>query len=612
MRKNGITITTLAISIIIITILAGVVISSVSSTINFSKITTWANELRYIEDTVNEEVSKSSTTNVLKETITIDTSSLTQEQITNQFSGELIANSIVSLKEIDLGLLKINDTVYGNKNTPNDVYAYSETTGRVYYVEGMLINGVKYYTVANNLLEMFGIENSDSNLSTVVFEPSIIGYTNEPITVKVKIPNSFANVSITSSNNSIVVGNSTTNGNTYEYIVNTTNIAGNYTVTVTYTSDGSNKTSTYEVNGYDNTAPNLRVISKENNVCTLSATDNCGFSELKYIEGEIASEDIAEYFQNNGKKIANQKFTFSNDVEKYTIYSKDLAGNYNYIVMDNTKILVSFDANGGNVSTNQKYVNLDSNYGELPTPTKEGYTFVGWSYSGLPVEYQQVEYIESTGEQYIDTGVIGSVGQKLYLDMKFLNLSAEEQLMGKSWYDNGGFAIGYARNASTTQFLAQAGHTLIYGGTLDLNRHKYVLSIDTLNTATFIVDGISVSSDISFTESQYSLLLFVRRQKWYVYDNQFTGNLYSCKIFDAENLIRNFIPCYSTTTVIDVNGTQCAIGTIGLYDAVNNEFYTNQGTENFLKGDNVPYITNNSTVENNSDHTITAIWRANN
>ena len=39
---------------------------------------------------------------------------------------------------------------------------------------------------------------------------------------------------------------------------------------------------------------------------------------------------------------------------------------------------ITFDANGGSVSTASKTVTYDSTYGTLPTPTRTGYTFAGW------------------------------------------------------------------------------------------------------------------------------------------------------------------------------------------------------------------------------------------
>ena len=40
--------------------------------------------------------------------------------------------------------------------------------------------------------------------------------------------------------------------------------------------------------------------------------------------------------------------------------------------------VVTFNANGGKCDTTAKNVTYDSNYGELPTPTRNGYTFAGW------------------------------------------------------------------------------------------------------------------------------------------------------------------------------------------------------------------------------------------
>lgn len=64
-------------------------------------------------------------------------------------------------------------------------------------------------------------------------------------------------------------------------------------------------------------------------------------------------------------------------------------------------------------------------------------------------------------------------------------------------------------------------------------------------------------------------------------------NMKYCKIIKGDVLIRNFIPCYSTTTVTDVNGKECPKGTVGMYDTVEGKFYTNQGTGKFIAGSDV-------------------------
>ena len=40
---------------------------------------------------------------------------------------------------------------------------------------------------------------------------------------------------------------------------------------------------------------------------------------------------------------------------------------------------VTFDANGGTTPISSKRVSVNGTYGNLPTPTKSGYTFIGWS-----------------------------------------------------------------------------------------------------------------------------------------------------------------------------------------------------------------------------------------
>lgn len=48
--------------------------------------------------------------------------------------------------------------------------------------------------------------------------------------------------------------------------------------------------------------------------------------------------------------------------------------------------------------------------------------------------------------------------------------------------------------------------------------------------------------------------------------------MYSCKIYDNETLVRNFVPCKN------------ASGAVGLYDTVEGQFYANAGTGTFTAG----------------------------
>lgn len=66
--------------------------------------------------------------------------------------------------------------------------------------------------------------------------------------------------------------------------------------------------------------------------------------------------------------IADGVWTFDKDITLYAFWEKAASPTYT----------VSFDPNGGSISQNSKTVTYGSNYGTLPTPTRNGYTFDGW------------------------------------------------------------------------------------------------------------------------------------------------------------------------------------------------------------------------------------------
>ena len=58
-------------------------------------------------------------------------------------------------------------------------------------------------------------------------------------------------------------------------------------------------------------------------------------------------------------------------------------------------IVVALDANGGSVSEESITVVYGESY-QLPIPTREGYTFVGWSYNGETLAREGVWQIDMT------------------------------------------------------------------------------------------------------------------------------------------------------------------------------------------------------------------------
>ena len=259
-------------------------------------------------------------------------------------------------------------------------------------------------------------------------------------------------------------------------------------------------------------------------------------------------------------------------------------------------IKVTFDANGGTVSPGFKYYHEGDTYGELPTPVREGYTFMGWEYNPLPSEYQEVEYIESTGTQYISPGITTDSGVYWYAKFSITKLLGDgyehyNTIIGQTGLPQ--IAIGYNVWSVGNRYIsipfAPVADT-IYEATLNEDGlgSLYINNQDTTLKRTGVVSPRILSNDSGGTYAKLYSAKFINRT--------------------TNDAIANFIPCYRKSDNV-----------AGLYDLVNSEFYTNRGTGTFIVGEDVSLaysqvatqVTSNTQVITNEDHTLYAIWQYN-
>lgn len=190
----------------------------------------------------------------------------------------------------------------------------------------------------------------------------------------------------------------------------------------------------------------------------------------------------------------------------------------------------------------------------------------------LPLEYQEVEYIESTGTQYINTGVYPHQIGKWELDVQYTDSSPSNQTNGCFPVANQRFDIGTTSNSKWT---LNIGALNTYTDA-DNERHLFVL--DKINNKVSIdTTYYSVTTATFTTQTTYALLIGARN--YYGSSSKYNckEKIYSSKIYDiSEVLIRNYIPCYRKSD-----------NEIGLYDTVNNAFLTNAGTGTFVVGNAV-------------------------
>ena len=192
----------------------------------------------------------------------------------------------------------------------------------------------------------------------------------------------------------------------------------------------------------------------------------------------------------------------------------------------------------------------------------------------LPDEYQQVEYIESTGTQYIDTGLLS----KNYPDI-FVEINGNFTKIDNSYIFGAGFykdlntncswkLIGIAK--SPFGFVAQNGISGKEQVIMAADKQEHIFILDTVSNIGRIDQNSQVLDNNGVKPINYNYLLFT------VNNTSFKMN--SCKILENNQLIRYYIPCYSVTNVINSNSNSVPANTKGLYDLVEGKFYTNQNT----------------------------------
>jgi hypothetical protein len=187
--------------------------------------------------------------------------------------------------------------------------------------------------------------------------------------------------------------------------------------------------------------------------------------------------------------------------------------------------------------------------------------------SRVPDGYTELEYIESTGTQYIDTCVYATQNTRLVCDADLLSLDSPDGVPGLFGYYVSGtnqFAVFYS-----TKWQAWFGSSSVsivgsYSG-------RKVVSLD---SSEFKVGESSVDVNSKGFTSTLPIHLFgfcQNNKHMYAADMK----LYSCQIYDNGTLVRDFVPCKD------------ASGVVGLYDLANGAFYQNAGSGSFTAGGDI-------------------------
>lgn len=192
--------------------------------------------------------------------------------------------------------------------------------------------------------------------------------------------------------------------------------------------------------------------------------------------------------------------------------------------------------------------------------------------SRLPAGYQEVEYLESTGTQYINTGIY--IDNKTIIDVDFKVTDNTQSdwhfLLGSRVNMNNRCEVAY--NIKTLELAFIYGKNGIYYKPQELY---------TKNKA--YADGIVIVTNDKTTDFEpydfdvsVPLVLFAC-YNYNVIRDYGIGQIWNIEVKKTHtNEHYHLIPCYRTSDKV-----------AGMYDIVNDVFYTNAGTGEFLVGQDV-------------------------
>lgn len=182
----------------------------------------------------------------------------------------------------------------------------------------------------------------------------------------------------------------------------------------------------------------------------------------------------------------------------------------------------------------------------------------------LPSGYTQLEYIESHGTEYFDTGFVPNSNTRVVMDVE--NLATNTKAFFGARTTSSTYAYVVFVTAATTLRSDYCSATKSQE-TITLTSALGRYTIDK-NKNVCTANGVTVTNTELEFECAYNLYLIANNNKGAV-ANIASVKLYSCQIYDNDTLIRDYIPCLN------------ASGAVGLWDDVNSVFYENAGTGTF-------------------------------
>ena len=181
---------------------------------------------------------------------------------------------------------------------------------------------------------------------------------------------------------------------------------------------------------------------------------------------------------------------------------------------------------------------------------------------GVATKYARLEYIESNGSQFIDTNFVPSINTTVVADLLIPSGAGNKNLFCA--YTN--YALNSMSDSKLEYRLGSGNWTQINTPSNVTNKFNVEFSCKTIKFNGEII----ATPNLTSLSNTYTLLLFTRSGGSSSYYGK--ARIYTLKIYENGNIVRDYIPALRSD------------GIAGLYDAVNDAFYSSYSSDNFIAG----------------------------
>lgn len=183
----------------------------------------------------------------------------------------------------------------------------------------------------------------------------------------------------------------------------------------------------------------------------------------------------------------------------------------------------------------------------------------------LPSGYTQLEYIQSSGTQYINTNYVPNNNTRVVM-----NISTESENTAAFF----GSRVATVGNSFIFWKLTATSYRMDYYNSKEtINLTAPVRFTVDMNKNILTFAGQTVTAPTAtFSTTGNNLMLLTQITGGVVDSRKLPAQIYFCQIYNNGQIVRDFVPCKNPS------------GEVGLYDQVGAQFYGNSGTGVFEAG----------------------------